>query len=53
MATEQTWEAGEITVSGLGKLVKAERKERMGRNGNHCTAENIANILYSLPVGAH
>ena len=32
MATEQTREAGEFTVPGLGKLVKAERKERMGRN---------------------
>ena len=31
-ATEQTREAGEFTVPGLGKLVKAERKERMGRN---------------------
>ncbi len=32
IATEQTREAGEFTISGLGKLVKAERKERMGRN---------------------
>jgi DNA-binding protein HU-beta len=32
MATEQTRDAGEFTVPGLGKLVKAERKERMGRN---------------------
>ena len=32
MATEQTREAGEFTIPGLGKLVKAERKERMGRN---------------------
>ena len=32
MATEQTRETGEFTVPGLGKLVKAERKERMGRN---------------------
>lgn len=32
MATEQTREAGDFTVPGLGKLVKAERKERMGRN---------------------
>ena len=31
-ATEQTRETGEFTVPGLGKLVKAERKERMGRN---------------------
>lgn len=31
-ATEQTRQAGEFTVPGLGKLVKAERKERMGRN---------------------
>ena len=31
-ATEQTREAGEFTIPGLGKLVKAERKERMGRN---------------------
>ena len=31
-ATEQTREAGEFTVPGLGKLVKAERKERLGRN---------------------
>ena len=32
MATEQTRATGEFTVPGLGKLVKAERKERMGRN---------------------
>ena len=32
MATEQTREAGEFTIPGLGKLVKAERKERTGRN---------------------
>ena len=32
MATEQTREVGEFTLPGLGKLVKAERKERMGRN---------------------
>ena len=32
MATVQTREAGEFTLPGLGKLVKAERKERMGRN---------------------
>ena len=32
MATEQTREAGEFMIPGLGKLVKAERKERMGRN---------------------
>ena len=32
MATEQTREAGVFTVPGLGKFVKAERKERMGRN---------------------
>ncbi len=32
LATEQTRETGEFTIPGLGKLVKAERKERMGRN---------------------
>ena len=32
VATEQTREAGEFTVPGLGKLIEAERKERMGRN---------------------
>ena len=32
MATEQTRETGEFTIPGLGKLVKADRKERMGRN---------------------
>ena len=32
MATVQTRESGEFTIPGLGKLVKAERKERMGRN---------------------
>ncbi len=31
-ATEQTRTSGEFTIPGLGKLVKAERKERMGRN---------------------
>ena len=39
MATEQTREAGEFTVPSLGKLVKAERKERMGRNPS--TGEQI------------
>ena len=39
MATEQTREAGEFMVPGLGKLVKAERKERMGRNPS--TGEQI------------
>jgi DNA-binding protein HU-beta len=39
MATEQTREAGEFTVPGLGKLIKAERKERMGRNPS--TGEQI------------
>jgi DNA-binding protein HU-beta len=39
MVTEQTREAGEFTVPGLGKLVKAERKERMGRNPS--TGEQI------------
>jgi DNA-binding protein HU-beta len=39
MATEQTREAGEFTIPGLGKLVKAERKERMGRNPS--TGEQI------------
>ncbi len=39
MATEQTREAGEFTLPGLGKLVKAERKERMGRNPS--TGEQI------------
>ena len=32
MAIAQTRETGEFTILGLGKLVKAERKERMGRN---------------------
>jgi len=32
LATEQTRETGEFTIPGIGKLVKAERKERMGRN---------------------
>ena len=31
-ATRQTREAGEFTVPGLGKLVKAERAARTGRN---------------------
>ena len=31
-ATEQTRKAGEFTVPGLGKLVKAERAGRAGRN---------------------
>lgn len=31
-AVEQTKASGEFTIPGLGKLVKAERKERMGRN---------------------
>ena len=39
MATEQTLEAGKFTLPGLCKLVKAERKERMGRNPS--TGEQI------------
>lgn len=39
MATEQTRTTGEFTIPGLGKLVKAERKERMGRNPS--TGEQI------------
>ena len=31
-AVSQTQSAGEFTVPGLGKLVKAERKARTGRN---------------------
>jgi DNA-binding protein HU-beta len=31
-ATAQTKKMGEFTIPGLGKLVKAERKARMGRN---------------------
>jgi DNA-binding protein HU-beta len=38
-ATQQTRESGEFTVPGLGKLVKVERKERMGRNPS--TGEEI------------
>ncbi len=32
VAAEQTREAGEFSLPGPGKLVKAERKERMGCN---------------------
>ena len=32
MAVEQTRSSGEFTIPGLGKLVKAERKARIGRN---------------------
>ena len=32
MATKQTRETGEFTIPGLGKRVKAERKQRMSRN---------------------
>ena len=32
MAVEQTRTSGEFTIPGLGKLVKAERKARIGRN---------------------
>ena len=39
MAREQTREAGEFTLPGLGKLVKADRKEWMG--GNPQTGEEI------------
>ena len=31
-ALEQTKTSGEFTIPGLGKLVKADRKERQGRN---------------------
>lgn len=41
-ATEQTRDAGEFTLPGLGKLVKAERKERMGRNPQTGEAIKIA-----------
>ena len=32
MALEETKSSGEFTIPGLGKLVKKDRKERMGRN---------------------
>ncbi len=32
LATDQTRENGEFTIPGLGKLVKAQRAARMGRN---------------------
>ena len=32
MAHEETKNSGEFTIPGLGKLVKKDRKERMGRN---------------------
>ena len=32
MALEETKKSGEFTIPGLGKLVKKDRKERMGRN---------------------
>ena len=32
MAVEQTRTSGEFTIPGLGKLVKAERQARVGRN---------------------
>jgi len=31
MALEETKKSGEFTIPGLGKLVKKDRKERMGR----------------------
>lgn len=39
IATTQTRKAGEFTVPGLGKLVKAQRGARMGRNP--ATGESI------------
>ncbi len=38
-ATTQTRKAGEFTIPGLGKLVKAQRAARMGRNP--ATGESI------------
>ncbi len=32
LATGQTKKIGEFTIPGIGKLVKAKRKARMGRN---------------------
>lgn len=32
MAQEETKKSGEFTIPGLGKLVKKDRPERMGRN---------------------
>jgi DNA-binding protein HU-beta len=39
IATTQTRKAGEFTIPGLGKLVKAQRAARMGRNP--ATGESI------------
>lgn len=39
IATTQTRKAGEFTLLGLGKLVKAQRAARMGRNP--ATGESI------------
>lgn len=38
-ATTQTTKAGEFTIPGLGKLVKAQRAARLGRNP--ATGESI------------
>ena len=32
MAVKETKKTGEFTIPGIGKLVKAERKARLGRN---------------------
>ena len=41
-AVTQTKKSGEFTVPGLGKLVKAQRKARMGRNPQTGEAIKIA-----------
>ena len=54
-ATTQTREVGEFTIPGLGKLVKAERKERMGRNpgtGEQITIAAKTAVKFRLAKGA-
>lgn len=54
-ATTQTRKTGEFTVPGLGKLVKAERKARMGRNPATGEAIKIAaktTVKFRLSKGA-
>ena len=54
-ATSQTRTTGEFTIPGLGKLVKAERKARVGRNPATGEAINIAartTLKFRLAKGA-
>ena len=52
MATEQTREAGEFTIPGLGKLAKAERKERNPQTGEEIKIAAKTTVKFRIAKAA-